>query len=347
MSEGFRQAGFHILAAVDSDSAATETQKYNHSRWKHYPTCIINNDINNTKEISENIKNLTNKKIDVIIGGPPCQGFSLSNSLTRKIDNPVNMLFEKFLDVVNIIKPYVFVLENVPGIKSFNQITDKVINSIKLLGYNVEKETLNAADYCVPQIRKRVFFIGTKDKASISFPDNTNNIKYVSVYDAISDLPSLRNGNIMDKKSYKTGNGLNSYQKKMRTKDVFTVQNNLVTRNSDLVLERYAHIKQGENWQNIPDRIMKNYSNKNKCHSGIYRRLVADMPSVTISNYRKNMLIHPFEDRGLSVREAARIQSFPDNYIFRGYLGQQQQQVANAVPPFLAKAVAKEVKKLL
>lgn len=114
---------------------------------------------------------------------------------------------------------------------------------------------------------------------------------------------------------------------------------NYVSRNADYVIERYSYIKQGENWRAIPDELMSNYTNKNNCHSGIYKRLVADKPSIVISNYRKNMLIHPFQNRGLSVREAARLQSFPDSFIFKGSLMHIQQQIGNAVPPLLAKSV--------
>ena len=106
-----------------------------------------------------------------------------------------------------------------------------------------------------------------------------------------------------------------------------------------MILERYKYIPQGGNWENIPNRLMKNYADKSRCHTGIYRRLKEDEPSVVIGNYRKNMLIHPTEDRGLSVREAARLQSFPDWFKFKGTIGSQQQQVGNAVPPLLAKAV--------
>lgn len=114
---------------------------------------------------------------------------------------------------------------------------------------------------------------------------------------------------------------------------------NYVSRNADYVIERYSYIKQGENWRAIPDELMRNYADKSNCHSGIYKRLVADKPSIVISNYRKNMLIHPYQDRGLSVREAARLQSFPDHFIFKGSLMHIQQQIGNAVPPLLAKAV--------
>jgi DNA (cytosine-5)-methyltransferase 1 len=121
--------------------------------------------------------------------------------------------------------------------------------------------------------------------------------------------------------------------------------NHLVTRNSELVIERYKYIPQGGNWEHIPEHLMKNYKDKSRCHTGIYRRLDNNKPSVVIGNYRKNMLIHPTQNRGLSVREAARLQSFPDSFVFKGSIGFQQQQVGNAVPPLLAKALFSSILK--
>ena len=132
------------------------------------------------------------------------------------------------------------------------------------------------------------------------------------------------------------------YERLMR-KDSDAPKQNYVSRNNDLVIERYKYIGQGQNWRAIPEYLMQNYADKGRCHSGIYKRLRADKPSVVISNYRKSMLIHPWEDRGISVREAARLQSFPDTFTFEGPLMHIQQQIGNAVPPLLAKAVFQEI----
>jgi DNA (cytosine-5)-methyltransferase 1 len=118
------------------------------------------------------------------------------------------------------------------------------------------------------------------------------------------------------------------------------VQGNFVTNSATKIIERYKHIRVGQNWEAIPDRLMDNYEDSSRCHTGIYHRLEWDRPAKVIGNFRKNMLIHPREHRGLSIREAARLQSFPDNYEFVGSVGFQQQQVADAVPPLLAQAVA-------
>ena len=132
------------------------------------------------------------------------------------------------------------------------------------------------------------------------------------------------------------------YARKMR-KGSRKSHQNYVSCNADYVVERYKYIKQGQNWAAIPSELMQNYKDRNNCHSGIYKRLTSNKPSVVISNYRKNMLIHPWADRGLSVREAARLQSFPDIFIFKGTLMDIQQQIGNAVPPLLAKSVFKQL----
>ena len=160
-----------------------------------------------------------------------------------------------------------------------------------------------------------------------------------SVEDAIGDLPILENGQMEDRMSYRKSLAkAGEYAKLMRQGSRKATQN-YVSRNADYVLERYKYIAQGQNWRAIPPELMGNYANRNNCHSGIYKRLVANKPSVVISNYRKNMLIHPYQNRGLSVREAARLQSFPDTFVFKGSIMHIQQQIGNAVPPLLAKAV--------
>ena len=159
----------------------------------------------------------------------------------------------------------------------------------------------------------------------------------------LSDLPqNLHNGEHREECSY-TKKADTSYLRIMREKAKAPLQN-LVSRNKEYVVERYKHIKHGGNWQDIPSELMQNYSNTKNMHSGIYKRLDPSQPSVVIANYRKSMLIHPYENRGLSLREAARLQSFPDDFIFQGTLSFQQQQVGNAVPPLLARAVAEQVK---
>ena len=185
------------------------------------------------------------------------------------------------------------------------------------------------------------FLVGNRLGIEFKFPEK--HTKKITVEEAIGDLPSLQNGEMLEESDYTIPfEDASSYARLMRKGSNKACQN-YVSKNNDLVIERYKYIGQGENWRAIPDFLMQNYTDKGRCHSGIYKRLRADQPSVVISNYRKSMLIHPHENRGISVREAARLQSFPDTFIFEGPLMHIQQQIGNAVPPLLAKAVFQQI----
>lgn len=333
MSIGAQMAGIEIRLAIDSDKHAVETYKNNHENVEIYNSDIKNIDPNNFK---------TNEPL-ILFGGPPCQGFSVSNSKTRTIENKNNHLFKNFIEYVDILKPDWFVFENVEGILSFSsgEVVEQLEKTFNNIGYRTEKKVLLASDYGVPQNRNRFFLVGNKHGIKFEFPKPEFKVK-VTVWDAIYDLPNLKNGDMFDELPYKKDD-LNEYTTLMRKKSKKAKQN-YVTKNKGYVLERYSHIKPGQNWKSIPDVLMSNYKNKNNCHSGIYRRLEKDKPSVVIANYRKNMLIHPVENRGLSLREAARLQSFPDDFIFHGSMGSKQQQIGNAVPPLLAKSIFSKIK---
>lgn len=335
LSLGAEMAGISVRYAIEIDSDAAKTYKKNHSDAK-----VICEDIRKINPVD--LKD-GDRPIFIIMGGPPCQGFSMSNTISRNMENPKNFLFKEFVRFVKELKPIWFVLENVKGITSINQgDTQHLIEDcFRGLGYKVKSKVLCASDYGVPQNRHRFFMVGNRLNIDFDFPKEAE-IK-VSVNDAISDLPSLTNGEMLDNAPYtKPISETSEYIKLMRGESVFATQN-YVSRNNDLVIERYKHIKQGENWRAIPEHLMQNYADKGRCHSGIYKRLIADAPSVVISNYRKSMLIHPFEHRGISVREAARLQSFPDNFVFEGCLSHIQQQIGNAVPPLLSKAVIQQI----
>lgn len=338
LSLGAEMAGIKIDCAVEVNESAAKTFLRNH---------------NSAKVVREDIKSIDPKKLQsddkpvfIIMGGPPCQGFSTSNTRTRNMDNPKNYLFLEFVRFVKEIKPTWFVLENVSGITNINGgETEKYIEDcFRELGYTVNSSVLWASDYGVPQSRNRFFMVGNRLGIQFEFPEKLN--YKVTVEEAIGDLPSLNNGDMIEETSYKLPlSKASKYAAEMRKNSDKTRQN-FVSKNNDLVIERYKHIKQGENWRAIPDNLMQNYADKLRCHSGIYKRLVANKPSVVISNYRKSMLIHPFEDRGISVREAARLQSFPDTFIFEGPISHIQQQIGNAVPPLLAKAVFQQIVKM-
>lgn len=336
MSIGAAQAGINVQFAVECDKFAASAYSKNH------PHCeIFADDIRRLS--SEKIKQIPHGSAGtVIFGGPPCQGFSYSNTRTRGVQNKNNWLFEDFARVVEIWQPDFVVFENVRGIVDTAKglILKAIIDRFDQLGYMLSYGILNALDFGVPQKRSRFFLIGSRTNKKVELPRRPVSVP-LTVKDAIADLPSLVSGATKSWLPY-GDTPPSTYAKKLR-KGLSECSSHLVTKNNNEVIRRYRFIPPGGNWENIPPKMMKNYKDRYRCHTGIYYRLHYDCPSIVIGNYRKNMLIHPSEDRGLSVREAARIQSFPDSYEFAGSIGFQQQQVGNAVPPQLAKAVFRQL----
>ena len=343
ISYGLSQAGFDMRLGIEIDPNFAVTLKENNKNMK-----VVVSDIR-VIDPAEVVKSsgLRKKDINLIVGGPPCQGFSQSNRRSRNLDNPLNNLYKEFFRFIRVLQPQVFLLENVAGLKTLHRgaVFQDILKTGEKVGYYVQWDVVNAEDFGVPQRRKRIIFIGTKQKTDNLFYVKKN--KPVTVRSALDDLPILENGNAVGESKYSQDGKLSNYQKMMRKNNGNIVSNNLVTRNSALVVERYKYIPPGGNWKNIPPHLMSNYKNPDNCHGWIYYRLRWDEPSVVISNFRKNMLIHPEQHRGLSVREAARLQSFPDQYIFYGPLGSQQQQVANAGPPLLVEKMGNNIMKYL
>lgn len=337
LSLGAEMAGIEVKYGIEINPYAAESFKYNLKNSKVI-TCDISKINTGDLELKDNPF--------VIMGGPPCQGFSMSNTMNRNMANDKNFLYLEFVRFVRELRPKWFVLENVWGITKMNdgQTLEMIKESFFALGYEVVAKVLWANEYGVPQKRYRCFIIGNNEGVKFEFP--TSQKKHITVKEAIEDLPVLANGQLLDEADYKLPlDKVSDYAKSMR-KDSKKSRQNFVSRNNDLVIQRYQYIPQGGNWRNIPDFLMANYADKSRCHSGIYKRLREDAPSVVISNYRKSMLIHPTQNRGLSVREAARLQSFPDDFIFQGPHMSIQQQIGNAVPPLLAKAVFDQIIKM-
>lgn len=325
---GAEMVGINVVIAVENDPYAAQTYRVNHPH-----TLMINKDI-------RKVRNLHIDRGDqslVLFGGPPCQGFSTSNQKTRNKSNPQNWLFLEFIRIARETMPDWIIFENVKGIKETEEgfFVTKISKTLIELGYTCTTMVLCASDYGIPQTRSRFFLIGSLHGKKLREPRGSGSL--ITVNDAIEDLPSLKNGASQDMLSYKM-DARSDYAKMLR-KNMERCSGHLVSKNNDNIIKRYTFIPQGGNWKDIPDNLMANYSDKSRCHTGIYRRLVANQPSITVGNYRKSMLIHPWENRGLSVREAARLQSFPDSYTFCGSIGFQQQQVGNAVPPLLSKIV--------
>lgn len=329
MSLGAEMAGVSVKLAIENDKYAALTYKENHK---------------NTEVLVQDIKKVESINIDsegahtILFGGPPCQGFSTSNQRTRSRENPTNWLFREYIRLVRDWMPEWVVLENVRGIVDTEKgmFRNSIVSELEAIGYTCSYKVLCAVNFGVPQDRSRFFLIGNRNGIRVEIPDG-NGEKTVSVREAIEDLSSLENGADIDCLPYQS-EAKSEYARRLR-QNLLNCSGNIVSMNAEYVVQRYQYIPQGGNWASIPEEYMRNYRDRTRCHTGIYRRLREDMPSVTIGNYRKTMLIHPWEDRGLSVREAARLQSFPDDYRFVGSIGFQQQQVGNAVPPLLAKAV--------
>lgn len=332
MSLGASAAGIEISLAVEADKHAAST--YN---WNHPYTPVFCEDIRKLR--GAKLSKTGKRRLDTIVfGGPPCQGFSYSNQRTRSRENPNNWLFIEFMRVVRCVQPAWVVFENVKGITDTEGgiFFDQVLDQLSREKYSLSHGILDAADFGVPQHRQRLFIVGCRERIQPALPLGDRR-RRVTVLDAIDDLPILDNGARMSWLGYGTRSP-SAYGRLLR-KNLKGCANHLVSRNAPAIITRYKYIPEGGNWKDIPSRLMRNYADRLRCHTGIYHRLDGDKPSIVIGNYRKNMLIHPQAHRGLSVREAARIQSFPDSYEFVGSIGFQQQQVGNAVPPMLAEAV--------
>lgn len=332
LSAGAVAAGVKIAVAVESDQHAVATYRANHPGVK-----VLQQDIRSLPDLPP----INSAQPTVIFGGPPCQGFSTSNQRTRNAKNPHNLLYVDFLRHVRSVNPTFVVFENVKGFIETEKgyFFSAVVRELQDLGYRVEHGVLNAADFGVPQRRSRLFIVGSRAEGQLLPLPKAG--QRTTVADAISDLPELPNGAAIPQTGYRK-EPRSEYSRLLRG-DCETCTNNYVTKNADYVVERYAFIPPGGNWRCIPEHLMSNYSNRARCHDGIYHRLSWGQPSIVIGNYRKNMLVHPAANRGLSVREAARLQSFADSYVFTGSIGFQQQQVANAVPPLLGEAVFRQL----
>lgn len=333
MSLGAEMAGIVTKVAVEIHHAAFDTYRYNH------PECTV---LQMGVEHLQNLSAPFSPEDLIVFGGPPCQGFSTSNQRTRSADNQKNWMFQAFIAFVKRTKPAWVIFENVRGILETERglFAKQIRKDLEKLGYRCEEGLLNAADFGVPQSRSRFFIVGRLGENPPTLPDGCG-AATVSVDDALHDLPELANGADVDILPYRA-DARSDYARRMR-KGLTECTGHMVSRNAEAIIKRYPFIPQGGNWADIPEEMMGSYKDRTRCHTGIYRRLDSEKPSVVIGNFRKNMLIHPHEHRGLSVREAARLQSFPDNFVFKGSIGLRQQQVGNAVPPLLAEAVFRKV----
>ena len=398
MSLGFEMAGFKSIAAVDIDEKGMMTYSQNFPEAE-----AIVADIRKLSS-SELMKRagISKGDVDVIIGGPPCQGFStigrvkiaslvregtwkLSNPHPRFIDDPRNVLYREFVRIVNDLRPAFFVMENVPGMMSYRngEIVRQILEDFVRIGYRAEARVLNAVQYGVPQVRKRIFFIGTRlpdveirwprpmyiDPSATS-PDisqaaldhfidvdagETRLKPPITVWEALGDLPDPVPGKprLADQPIPYDKPPFCEYQRFMREwgggPPDGNVHNHVTRQHSERDIAAFSIMKEGMWWKDLPYDIRKQFGYRDDIFHDKFKRLCRSKPSWTVvAHLYKDgyMYIHPTQPRTITVREAARLQSFPDRFIFYGSRTSQFKQVGNAVPALLAKAVADELRKI-
>lgn len=330
LSYGFECAGYNIILGIDNDKKALETFELNHKGAKSICGDITNIHLNDIDSVTGG------KKIDVIIGGPPCQGMSLSGP--RKFDDPRNKLYLSYIRLVEEIKPKAFVIENVPGLVSLfgGQIKDSIIQRLSDLGYIVHYKILCSADYGVPQSRRRVVFVGLKHE-SFEYPAPLK--KQVTCEMALSDLPTLENELGKEIQDYKT-DAENDYQRLMRLRSN-VVKNHIAASHSKKVQDIIALVPDGGNYKDLPEP----YRSSRNFHVA-WTRFNSKKTAPTIDTGHRHHFHYKY-NRVPTVRECARLQSFPDDFVFLGNKTQQFRQVGNAVPPLMAQAIAEKLKEFI
>lgn len=340
LSRGFMDAGYEVVLGVDFDDAALRTFKENHGNATAMKLDLFEHD--NIREILQFLKK-NNHKIDVLVGGPPCQGFSVAGP--RNMNDKRNSLYLAMVKIAEKLKPQAVVLENVPGMIQINDGigAKRIVEDFAKIGYKMVPKLLYAPDYGVPQIRKRVFFVGLRNfDEDFKFPEPfVAPTSYITCEDAIADLPSLqtRDGEIIygeEEQDYLYAPA-NEYQKLMR-KNSSKVRNHIGSIPIEKTKKMIALVPEGKNYKSLPEEYSKLY----KYHEAL-TRYHSKKPSLTINTGHRSHFHYKW-NRIPTVRESARLQSFPDDFIFYGNKSEQYRQVGNAVPPMLGRAVAMQLK---
>lgn len=377
-SLGFQLAGAKVIGAIEMDSWACETFKFNHP-----DATVMQGDI--TTITDEQILNAFGKfNPDIILGGPPCQGFSVCTKNNGDHKDPRNSLFEEFIRVGRLLKPKVMIMENVPNLikartESNELVIDIIVSELRSLGYEVKYQILEATDYGIPQIRKRLVVIASTTKLASPFPEKTHTTMSVpdllearlakcpTLWDAISDLPEIEAREGTEEGKY-TKRPQNDYQRLLRngSNKLF---NHKAMNHSKRLVERFASMSWGDSTSDVPDHLRPLKRNSTEFSEKAYdqnnRRMHPDRQCHTIAASFYANFVHPYINRNFTAREGARIQSFPDWYMFKGkptvvshkllhregrleekHLCQYN-QVGNAVPPLMAKAIAGNIIKQL
>lgn len=334
LSLGFEQAGFRVVLANEYDDEIAAAYQKNHRKTK-----LVVGDI--TALNLEDTFGAFAGKIDVIIGGPPCQGFSQKGQ-RKTIHDERNFLFKYYVKVVDLVRPKYFVMENVPNLLTAENgyFQKEIVDLFNGMGYSLNAGILNAADYGVPQNRRRAVIIGKRDGEAPALPTKTE--QRVTIWDAIGDLAYLESGEGQEEQQY-ANLPASDYAKSLRG-DMCVLHNHVATKHSKLSLERLSLIP-----PNCGKEVLPNEHLTKSIYSGTWSRMIKNDISVTITTRfdtpSSGRFTHPYLNRAITVREAARIQSFPDSFIFTGTKSSQMKQVGNAVPPRLANAIATVIKK--
>lgn len=367
MSLGFHQNGYKIVLANDIEEVCTETYSLNH--YEIPKNRILNDDI---KNIIENIENIVSEKVNVVIGGPPCQGFSMANR-QRIIDDPRNILYKYYVKGVEKLKPEFFIMENVKGMLGVAQQIKEDFHCLEGVDYDVNYHVFNAMNFSVPQNRERLIFIGVRSDISAQINRNATEIieeilqytqqmnEYVLIQ-AIEDLRQIealriKNATELDTEESgrriekNTNTEVNEYVNLINNSKVNSlVFNHKARYNNDRDIEIFGRMLPGDKSDSERIADIMPYKSRSDIFKDKYYKLKPDDVCKTITAHMKfdcNMYIHPYQARGLTPREAARIQSYPDDYFFLGAYTKTYMQIGNSVPPLMSRIIAKIIKKYL
>lgn len=359
LSLGFKQEGFKTVLANDIEKCCIDTYAHNHPETPR--SKIVLGDI---KDVCEQLNAIIGDTVvDIVVGGPPCQGFSMANR-QRLIDDPRNKLYRYYLKVVSILRPKFFVMENVKGMLS---VAEQVVEDFQKLGYKVDYRVLNAKDYGVPQNRERLIYIGniTNQENTVIFDkiaEYSTTVSETVLGDALYGLRPLnasRIKNATEIDTIESGCKIERNYNKLTNKYLSMINqgkiypfvlNHKARYNNDRDIEIFGRLEQGDKSDDPKIADIMPYGRRNDIFKDKYYKLVSDRICKTITAHMKfdcNMYIHPTQARGLTPREAARVQSYPDDYFFRGAYTKTFMQIGNSVPPLLGRAIAHIVKEYL
>lgn len=338
LSKGFLDAGYDVVLGIDFDDSALKTFEKNHGRAKALKLDLFN--LENVQLIVKEF-NKKHKVLDVLIGGPPCQGFSLAGK--REEDDKRNTLYKAMVKLAEIMRPRAVVIENVPGMLTLYNGAgkEKIFTDFEKLGYKMSVKVLYAPEYGVPQIRKRAFFVGLlNSKQEFEFPNPIlSSDEFITCEDAIGDLPALDGIYGEEVQEYECS-PKTKYQAEMR-KNSTKIYNNIGTIHSEKTVKMISLVPEGKNYKSLPEEYRGLYK-----YNEALTRYHSKKPSLTINTGHRSHFHYKY-NRIPTVRESARLQSFPDDFVFYGNKSEQYKQVGNAVPPKLGFVIAEKLKKYL